>query len=159
MALSSLPATPWRPRLTSLPPRLTSLLQINACANNMYFVDPSRPKREWALIYGGIMVRGSGAGEEGRRARAEGGQQPSPSALLQSISLSLTHTHSLTHTYTHTPLHCPLHPPQVFTMIFFPRFNHFRLANVIGLVTVLVMAIYIIIVASEKGVDYEHAKL
>lgn len=78
------------------------MTQINACANNMYFVDPSRPKREWALIYGGIMV---------------------------------------------------------FTMIFFPRFNHFRLANVIGLVTVLTMAIYIIIIASEKGVDYAHAKL
>jgi auxin influx carrier (AUX1 LAX family) len=32
------------------------MTQINACANNMYFVDPSKTKQEWALIYGGSMV-------------------------------------------------------------------------------------------------------
>lgn len=30
--------------------------QINACANNMYFVDPSKTKQQWSLIYGGSMV-------------------------------------------------------------------------------------------------------
>lgn len=32
------------------------MTQINACANNMFFVDSSRTKQEWSLIYGGAMV-------------------------------------------------------------------------------------------------------
>ena len=77
------------------------MTQIIACANNMYFVDPSRTKQQWALIYGGTMV---------------------------------------------------------FVMSFFPRFSHFRILNVIGLVTVGAMAIYIIITASNFGVHYEYIK-
>ena len=37
--------------LPSIPP------QINACATDMYFVDPTKTKQEWGLIFGGVMVR------------------------------------------------------------------------------------------------------
>ena len=34
--------------------------QINACANDMYYANPTRTKQEWALIFGGVMVRAYG---------------------------------------------------------------------------------------------------
>jgi hypothetical protein len=46
----------------------------------------------------------------------------------------------------------PLYP-QVFIMLCFPRFTHFRLMNVIGLVTVGYTALYVIVVASQGGLN------
>eukprot|EP00798_Chlamydomonas_sp_ICE-L_P004352 gene4352-14471_t len=74
-------------------------VQIIACATDMYYIDKSRSKREWSLIFGGVMV---------------------------------------------------------FTMLALPRFNKFRLLNIIGLIGTGMTAIYIIVDSSYHGFDIEH---
>lgn len=96
---------PWA-RISSLIVLIIALFgllmtQINACAVNMYFVDPSRTKQEWALIFGGVMA---------------------------------------------------------FTMICFPRFTNFRIVNVFGLSTVLIMSIYMIVMSVNHGFQPAYAK-